>query len=59
MNSDVKKLSFIEFSTIKLKDFIFFLPTVYPTIPSVEKAYASKKNAVKIINCIKMLLTAK
>ena len=55
----VKKLSCIEFFTTSKKDFWFRLPIVQPTIPSVEKAYASRKNADKIINCNKIILTAK
>ena len=55
----VKKLNWIEFFTINKNDFLFLLPIVKPTIPSVEKAKASKKNAAIIINCIKMVLTAR
>ena len=39
----VKKLICKEFLTIDKKDFLFFLPIAKPIIPSVEKAYASRK----------------
>ena len=55
----VKKLICIEFSTTNKNDFLFFLPNVKPTMPSVEKANASRKKAAKIINCNKIAFTAK
>ena len=45
----VIKLIWIEFFTTVKKDFSFLLPIAYPTIPSVEKAYASKKKEAKIM----------
>lgn len=39
----VRKLKCIEFFIAFKKEFLFFLPIVKPIIPSVEKAYASKK----------------
>ena len=55
----VKKLSCIEFFTTSKKDFLFRLPIVQPIIPSVEKAYASKKNDATIMNCNNIVFTAK
>ena len=56
---EVKKLNCSELLTASKKDFLFFLPMAKPTIPSVEKAQASRKKDANITNCIKIALTAK
>ncbi len=50
----VEKLSKIELYTVVINIFFDFFPTEKPITPSVEKAYASKKNEDIIINCIKI-----
>ena len=45
----VEKLSKIELYTVVINIFFDFFPTEKPIIPSVEQAYASKKNeAIKM-----------
>ena len=58
MNNPVEALKINEFLITCLRTFLFFEPIEYPTIPSVEKAYASKINADSMMRFNKIVFAA-
>ena len=58
INKLVEALKINEFLITCVRTFLFLEPIEYPTIPSVEKAYASKINADNIMRFNKIVFAA-
>ena len=58
INKPVDALKINEFLITFVSTFLFLEPIEYPTIPSVEKAYASKINADNMMRFSKIVFAA-
>ena len=58
INNPVVALKINEFLITLVRTFLSFDPIEYPTIPSVEKAYASKINAYNMMRFSKIVFAA-